>query len=178
MTPDDVRALVDAFESSTWDEMSLVSGETRLDLARTGRPPQAAVGETRPQTGAVEATSAGPVPVTQAPIIPPTTGHLESSDHLATGPGAGSPPSGAPVEGHRVTAPSIGLFWQSPQPGAPPFVEVGQMVGPDDTVCIIEVMKLINHVKAGVTARVLHLAVENGQMVEFGDLLMVLSTEG
>jgi acetyl-CoA carboxylase biotin carboxyl carrier protein len=176
LTPDDIRALVDAFESSTWDEMSLKSGETRLDLSRTGRPPQCVDGEPRPQTGAVGTTPAGPAPVTQAPISPPTTEPLETSDHLATG--TGHPPSVAAIEGHRVTAPSIGLFWESSQPGAPPFVEVGQMVGADDTVCIIEVMKLMNHVKAGVAARVLSIAVENGQMVEFGDLLMVLSTEG
>ena len=176
MTPDDIRALIDAFESSTWDEMSFVSGETRLDLTRTGRPPQAAGSETRTQSAAVEAVPAGPVSLTPAPIISLATEHLETSDHRATG--TGNLASEAPVEGHRVTAPSIGLFWQSPQPGAPPFVEVGQIVEPDDTLCIIEVMKLINHVKAGVAGRVLSVAVENGQMVEFGDLLMVLSTEG
>jgi acetyl-CoA carboxylase biotin carboxyl carrier protein len=174
LTPDDIHAIVDAFESSTWDEMSLKSGETRLDLTRTGRPPQGSDFGTGPQTGAIDATAAHPVLGTTT-NSPPTTERLETSDHINNV--TSNPGSAVPVDGHRVTAPSIGLFWQSSQPGAPPFVEVGQMIQPDDTLCIIEVMKLMNHVKAGVTGRVLSIAVDNGQMVEFGDLLMVLSTE-
>ena len=84
----------------------------------------------------------------------------------AAGATAGEPPSG-----HRVTAPSVGLFWRSPKPGAPPFVEVGDEVGPDDTVCIVEVMKLMNHVRAGTAGTVRAVHPENGQMVEHGDPL-------
>ncbi len=76
-----------------------------------------------------------------------------------------------------MLAPTLGLFWCSPQPGAPPFVEVGQRVGPDDTVCIVEVMKLMSHVKAGVAGVVAAIPVENGAMVEHGDTLVVISLE-
>jgi biotin carboxyl carrier protein len=66
------------------------------------------------------------------------------------------------------------LFWRSPKPGAPPFVEVGDEVGPDDTVCIVEVMKLMNHVRAGTAGTVRAVHPENGQMVEHGDPLFTI----
>jgi acetyl-CoA carboxylase biotin carboxyl carrier protein len=87
---------------------------------------------------------------------------------------AAGAPAGEPPSGHRVTAPSVGLFWRSPKPGAPPFVEVGDEVGPDDTVCIVEVMKLMNHVRAGTAGTVRAVHPENGQMVEHGDPLFTI----
>jgi acetyl-CoA carboxylase biotin carboxyl carrier protein len=83
-------------------------------------------------------------------------------------------PHDATLDGHLVCAPSLGLFWRSPQPGAPHFVDVGQEVDAEDTVCIVEVMKLMNHVKAGVSGTVMAIEPENGQMVEFGQLLVVV----
>jgi acetyl-CoA carboxylase biotin carboxyl carrier protein len=77
-------------------------------------------------------------------------------------------------DGQKVTSPSLGLFWRSPQPGAPSFVEVGQQVDAEDTVCIVEVMKLMNHVKAGVSGKVVAILVDNGAMVEFGQTLVVV----
>ena len=64
-----------------------------------------------------------------------------------------------------VTSPSPGILWRSPMPGAPPFAEVGQTVETSDTVCIIEVMKLMNHVKAGVAGTVVAALVANGAQV-------------
>jgi acetyl-CoA carboxylase biotin carboxyl carrier protein len=86
--------------------------------------------------------------------------------------------SAALPDGHRVTSPSLGLFWRSPQPGAPAFVEIGQKVAAEDTVCIVEVMKLMNHVKAGVAGTVIAIQPENGGMVEFGATLVVIDPEG
>lgn len=86
-------------------------------------------------------------------------------------------PAASLADGHRVTSPSLGLFWRSPQPGAPPFVEVGMRVDAEDTVCIVEVMKLMNHVKAGVSGTVVAIEVENGAMVEFGAPLVIIEPE-
>jgi acetyl-CoA carboxylase biotin carboxyl carrier protein len=91
---------------------------------------------------------------------------------------ASGPPGAAAATGQRVTAPSVGLFWRSPKPGAPPFVEVGDEVRPDDTVCIVEVMKLMNHVRAGVAGTVRAVHPENGQMVEHGDPLFTIEPAG
>jgi acetyl-CoA carboxylase biotin carboxyl carrier protein len=75
-----------------------------------------------------------------------------------------------PVE--TVTSPTIGLFWRSPKPGAPPFVEVGDPVAAGETVCIIEVMKLMTHVAAPVDGTVRAIHIDNGSMVEHGTALI------
>jgi oxaloacetate decarboxylase alpha subunit len=74
----------------------------------------------------------------------------------------------------RVEAPMVGTFYRAPQPGAAPFVEEGQPVGPGQTLCILEAMKLMNEVKADVEAIVRTIHVENAQPVEFGQLLFEL----
>src|SRR5690606_35819125 len=73
-----------------------------------------------------------------------------------------------------ITAPMVGTFYRSPQPGAPPFVDVGTKVEPDTILCILEVMKLRNSVSAGVRGTVTHVFAENGQPVEHGQALMAV----
>jgi acetyl-CoA carboxylase biotin carboxyl carrier protein len=68
----------------------------------------------------------------------------------------------------------VGTFYRAPQPGAPPFVEEGDAVGPGQTLCILEAMKLMNEVKADVEARVRRVCVENAEAVEYGQLLFEL----
>ena len=74
----------------------------------------------------------------------------------------------------RVESPMVGTFYRSSQPGSPPFVEVGDVVGPGQTLCILEAMKLMNEVKADVEGVVRAVHVENGAPVEFGQLLFEL----
>jgi oxaloacetate decarboxylase alpha subunit len=74
----------------------------------------------------------------------------------------------------RVEAPMVGTFFRAPQPGAPPFVELGDPVAPGQTLCILEAMKLMNEVKADVAGRVRAIHAENAQPVEFGQLLFEL----
>jgi acetyl-CoA carboxylase biotin carboxyl carrier protein len=68
----------------------------------------------------------------------------------------------------------VGTFYRAPQPGAPPFVEVGHAVTPDAVVCIIEVMKLLNSIPAGAEGTVTHILVEDAAAVETGQPLIVL----
>jgi acetyl-CoA carboxylase biotin carboxyl carrier protein len=68
----------------------------------------------------------------------------------------------------------VGTFYRAPQPGAPPFVDVGDPVAPGQTLCILEAMKLMNEVKADVEGIVRAILVENAQPVEFGQLLFEL----
>ena len=70
----------------------------------------------------------------------------------------------------------LGTFYRSPAPGDPPFVELGKRVRADDTVCLIEVMKLFSSINAGVDGVVTRILVENGTMVEFGQMLIVIAT--
>jgi biotin carboxyl carrier protein len=69
------------------------------------------------------------------------------------------------------------LFWRSPSPGAPPFVEVGQTVAAGDTVAIVEVMKLMNHVAAPVDGVVTAILVDNGASVEYGQTIVIVDPE-
>lgn len=171
LTPEDIRALVDAFEASNWDELSLQYGDTRLDLSRHGRPPQGSPASAPPSAPAVAAAPAAPAP-TPSPAAAPSA---SSAPMTSAAPARGG--ESPQIAGHRVTSPSLGLFWRSPQPGAPPFVEVGQRVDAEDTVCIVEVMKLMNHVKAGVSGTVVAIEVENGAMVEFAAPLVIIEPE-
>ncbi len=84
-------------------------------------------------------------------------------------------PAVAPVdegEGIPVRAPLPGTFYRAPQPGAPPFVEVGDTVGPDTVVAIVETMKLMNPVHAGTSGKVTAILAGNGEMVAADAVLM------
>lgn len=73
-----------------------------------------------------------------------------------------------------VRSPILGIFYRAPKPGAPPFVEVGSEVGAEDTVCLIEVMKLFNTVAAGVAGKIARVCAENGKMVEYNQVLFLI----
>ena len=74
----------------------------------------------------------------------------------------------------EVTSPMVGTFYRAAQPGAPPFVEIGDVVAPGQTLCILEAMKLMNEVKAEVEGVVRGVHAENAEPVEFGQLLFEL----
>ena len=73
-----------------------------------------------------------------------------------------------------VRAPMVGTFYRAPAPGAEPFVEVGKHVEPDTTVCIIEVMKLMNSIPAACAGVVTHVLVDNAEPVEYGQPLIAI----
>jgi len=87
-----------------------------------------------------------------------------------------APPSAAPapaLDTHLIEIKSImvGTFFASPSPEAPPFVKVGDHVGPDTPVCIIEAMKVFNEIPSGVSGKIVAVLAENGDPVEFGQPL-------
>ena len=73
-----------------------------------------------------------------------------------------------------IVSPMVGTFYKSMSPEAQPFVEVGQTVAAGQVVCIIEAMKLMNEIEAEVSGRIVEICVEDGQPVEFGQVLMYL----
>ncbi len=86
--------------------------------------------------------------------------------------GEGRVAAAAPAAGLvAVTAPMVGTFYRSPSPSAPPFVEVGSEVDEETQVCILEVMKLMSSVAAGVRGVVAEVCVEDAAPVQFGDVL-------
>lgn len=89
-----------------------------------------------------------------------------------------SPPETAPpptVDDKKwvdVTSPMVGTFYSAPAPDEDPFVTVGDRITKGDTVCIIEAMKLMNEIEGEVTGQIMEIAVQNGEPVEFGQVLM------
>jgi acetyl-CoA carboxylase biotin carboxyl carrier protein len=181
MSPDAIRALLDAFERSDWREMVVEVGEDRLHVSRDQltelapvapavaaqvQAPQAAGPVTAgdPPPLPVAKASSGGVPPTVPPAAPASEGSASADDTFA--------------KGTRVESPSVGLFWRSPSPGAPPFVEVGQTVSAGETLAIVEVMKLMNHVAAPVDGVVTAILVENGASVEYGQTIVIVDPEG
>ena len=76
-----------------------------------------------------------------------------------------------------MTAPSVGVFWRAPEPGAAPFVEVGDRVTVGQELCIVEVMKLMHRVPAATAGTVTAIHVGNGDAVEFGTVLFSIEPE-
>jgi acetyl-CoA carboxylase biotin carboxyl carrier protein len=108
------------------------------------------------------------------------------------GPWAGPPPAAAPAaslapaasapepaaptpEGSIVKSPMVGTFYLAPSPDSPPFVQVGQSVSVGDTLCIIEAMKIMNPIESDVAGRVTAVLANNGQPVEYGQPLFVIT---
>ncbi len=94
----------------------------------------------------------------------------------AQAPAAQAPSTEAPAapakKGTPITSPMVGTFYKSPSPDAAPFVAVGDSVKVGDVVCIVEAMKMMNEIKSEVAGKVLEICVEDGQPVEFGQVLM------
>ena len=78
------------------------------------------------------------------------------------------------VRYHEIKAPLVGTFYRAPTPGAEPFIEVGDRVNAEDTLCIIEAMKSMNEIKADISGVVQEIRAQNGQLVEFGQAIIII----
>jgi|SRR5688572_13224605 acetyl-CoA carboxylase biotin carboxyl carrier protein len=155
---DAIKRVVEAFERSDWSEIDVRSGNLRVHLkssAPTTTPDAAA-----PAAAMTETDDPGDDREVPQPA-PPATVLVD-------------PPSGS----HVVVSPSPGILWRSPEPGLPPFADLGNIVDSSATVCIIEVMKLMNHVKAGVSGEVVAVYGENGVAVKKGQPLFAIAPSG
>lgn len=98
-------------------------------------------------------------PLTHESASPSTTAQMESTE---------PPPAEAPDEaGETIRAPMPGMFYRAPSPEEPTFVEAGAVVSEEDTVCLIEAMKIFNEVKPDFPCEILEILVENAAPVEF-----------
>ncbi|WP_457621587.1 acetyl-CoA carboxylase biotin carboxyl carrier protein [Persephonella sp.] len=75
---------------------------------------------------------------------------------------------------HVIKSPLVGTFYRAPSPGAPPFVEEGDMVSKGQVLCIIEALKVMNEIESDINGRVVKILVENGQPVEYGQELFYI----
>ena len=153
--PKDIESLVELFNQSDWNEMHLKTADFEIFLSND---PQA----TGPSARATEAPAVAATPVEQR-----TSDGAPETDTPA-------PDAEVPQGMLAVSAPNLGTFYRSPKPGEPPYVEVGQRVGEESEVCLIEVMKLFTPVRAGTAGVVKEIRIEDGQMVEFEQVLLVI----
>ena len=150
-----VHALLEAFDRSDWLEMTVTIGTDRLHVSRRSR-----------REGAPD--------VDEAPLGPESATERASPEAVHTEPTRATPEA---LTGIVIESPSIGLFWRSPSPGAPPFVEPGTHVSAQDTLAIVEVMKLMNQLVAPAAGTVKAILAENGARVEYGQPLIAIDPD-
>jgi acetyl-CoA carboxylase biotin carboxyl carrier protein len=151
LTARDVAEITRLLEESNFDELYLELDGLKLSLRRGG------------------AANAQP-PIGPAPVLSPATAAQSASSSAATIRSAAVNPDAV-----NVSAPLLGTFYRAPKPGAAPFVEIGSHVEEDTIIGIIEVMKLMNTVRAGVRGTVIQVLGRDGELVEYGETLMLVS---
>lgn len=110
----------------------------------------------------------------EAPVAAPVTAPAPATVVYAGQAGAAAPAPAAPSNEFIVKSPIVGTFYESPKPGDPPFVKVGDAVEPGHVLCIIESMKLMNEIESEVAGTVVAKLMENGQPVEYGEALFAI----
>ncbi len=78
---------------------------------------------------------------------------------------------------HKITSPMVGTFYQAPNPDSPAYVKVGDKVGDETIVCIVEAMKLFNEIEAEIKGEIVEVLVKDGQLVEYGQPLFLVKPE-
>jgi acetyl-CoA carboxylase biotin carboxyl carrier protein len=166
ITQDDVIEILKMLDESNMDEIHLEMGDLKLIARRyaEGKAVQDGITVVSEKAVRPEVMDVDPAPETH------TAASVSESDTQKAEAGMGIQEDGLTP----IKAPMLGTFYKAPKPGALPFVEEGKVVTEDDTVCIIEVMKLFNTVKAGVRGRIKKVCVEDAQMVEFGQNLFLV----
>jgi acetyl-CoA carboxylase biotin carboxyl carrier protein len=155
LTDDDVREILRIIDESELDELRIDMPGFRLHVRRGGAPPADGA-------RAEAAAEAGPEPA--------RADRAAGSDDAAAEPAPDEPrPAPASTNGATtIEAPMLGTFYRASAPGAQPFVDVGSEVDADTVVCLIEVMKMMNSVKAGVAGTVVEVCAANAEVVELG----------
>ena len=156
--------------------MDLRKLKTLIDLVAESNISELEITEGDGQVRIVKAPPPAPAPINYHAMPAPMMAPMAPAPGMAAAPPAAvaAPTTPAIPEGHPVLSPMVGTFYRAPQPGADPFVQVGDTVAEGDTLCIIEAMKLLNEIEADKSGRVKAVLVENGQPVEFGQPLFVI----
>jgi acetyl-CoA carboxylase biotin carboxyl carrier protein len=149
-----IRRLVELMKEHDLSEIDLQQGEVRIQLRRGGVAATVAY-------GAPAAVMAAPLPA--GPPAPESAGPSAAEEKTA---------------GNFIVikSPMVGTFYTAADPDSSPFVKVGDHVGPETTVCIVEAMKVFNQIPAEVSGRIAANLVENGESVEFGQPLFKVDT--
>jgi acetyl-CoA carboxylase biotin carboxyl carrier protein len=141
-----VKKLIQLLDESGMSEIEITEGDESVRISRNAK----GISESAP-ADEISESSAPALTSTARPII-------ESSDN----------------EGYTVTAPMVGTFFSAASPESPPFVQVGDKVNEGDILCIIEAMKMMNQIEADVSGIVKSIRAQNGEPVEYDQVLFVI----
>ena len=145
-----IRRLVELMKEHDLTEIDVREGATRIQLRRGGEP--------------------------EIVVAPPRAAAVPAAPLAAAAATAPAPVSAEDAFFAVIKSPMVGTFYVAPDPDSPPYVKVGDHVGPDTTVCIVEAMKVFNQIPAEVSGKIVASLVENGQSVEFGQALFKVDT--
>ncbi|MDH1443270.1 acetyl-CoA carboxylase biotin carboxyl carrier protein [Pseudomonas sp. GD03721] len=147
-----VKKLIELLEESGIDELEIKEGEESVRISRHSKQPAYA-----PQPAYAQAPAPAAAPV------------------AAAAPNAEAAPAAAPkLNGTVARSPMVGTFYRAASPTSPNFVEVGQTVKKGDILCIVEAMKMMNHIEAEASGVIESILVENGQPVEYDQPLFTI----
>ena len=144
-----VKKLIELLEESGIDELEIKEGEESVRISRHSKTPAQQYYAPAPMAAPAPAPVAAPAAAAEAPAAPKLNGTVARS-------------------------PMVGTFYRTPAPGSPAFVEVGKTVKKGDTICIVEAMKMMNHIEAEVSGVIESILVENGQPVEYDQPLFTI----
>ncbi len=147
-----VKKLIELLDESGIAEIEITEGEESVRISRYGSNAMAPAPLAAAPLAAMPVAAAAPVP---APASPLAVAEAEE-------------------DGHIVTAPMVGTFYSATSPGSPPFVQVGDRVNVGDTLCIVEAMKMMNQIEAEVSGTIKSIRVQNGDPVEYAQVLFVI----
>ncbi len=150
-----VKKLIELLDESGIAEIEITEGEESVRISRHGSGVAAAP------------MAAAPAPVVATPAATATAA-----------PAVTAPVVEVEDDGSAVKAPMVGTFYSAPSPGSPSFVQVGDRVSEGDTLCIIEAMKMMNQIETEVAGTVKSIRVQNGDPVEYGQILFVIDQRG
>jgi len=163
----EVEEILKALEASSFDSLDLEIGGVKLSLRRSGAAP------------ALPGVAAPRANHSAVPTLAAAEKHAAGADDVArpddaagTNQASAARAPAVPPGTHAVPAPLLGVFYRAPKPGEPSFVEVGSRVEADTIIGIVEVMKLMNTVRAGMRGEIVAIAARNGELVEFGETLL------
>jgi acetyl-CoA carboxylase biotin carboxyl carrier protein len=153
-----VKKLIELLDESGIAEIEITEGEESVRISRVSRTAQPAQ---------FAPAYPPPAPAVPAPAVPAAQG------------AAPAEPAVEPEEdGYAVTAPMVGTFYSASSPGSPAFVQVGDRVKQGDVLCIVEAMKMMNQIEAEVAGTIKAVRVQNGEPVEYGQVLFIIDQRG
>jgi acetyl-CoA carboxylase biotin carboxyl carrier protein len=166
MNQKELKELIDFLIEKDISEFELERGDVKVRIKRGGDSSAPMI---------AHAVPIAPMPIASsvaAPVAPAAPQYVAAAPSLSSA--AAAPPAAAEEELHQVKSPIVGTYYESPAPGAPPFIKPGDQVAAGQVLCIIEAMKLMNEIESDASGEIVKILVKNGQPVEYGQALFAI----